>query len=329
MVKSTRKLVEEIALILFALIVLFFFYFFFVSDYDCCANDSYVNFHLPKDQIEQQKINLGRKLFFDKRLSEDNTVSCVNCHKPGLAFTDGKKVSEGVEGRLGFRNSPTLLNLAEATIFMFDAEIKSLEEQAIVPIQDHNEMNIAMGDLIKKLSKDPDYKKKAKLLFDREFDALVLTESLAAFQRSLDSKNSLFDDFINSNDSTLLSQGELNGWKLFNDLKCIECHEYPNFTNYQAMNIGLYMDYGEDQGRYRVTHDSSDMGKFKTPSLRNIEITSPYMHDGSIDELQDAISIHTRNFKMHPNKDFRITKANLTPEQEKNILSFLKTLTDR
>ncbi|MEJ6756476.1 MAG: cytochrome-c peroxidase, partial [Crocinitomicaceae bacterium] len=132
---------------------------------------------------DNSKVELGRKLFFDKRLSGDNTISCVSCHNPKLAFTDGKKFSAGVEGRLSFRNTPTLLNVVEATSFMFDAEIKTLEEQAIVPIQDHTEMNIRMGDLIRKLRAIPEYNKSSKEIFNKEFDASVLTKSLAAFQK--------------------------------------------------------------------------------------------------------------------------------------------------
>ena len=277
---------------------------------------------------DNSKVELGRKLFFDKRLSGDNTISCVSCHNPKLAFTDGKKFSAGVEGRLSFRNTPTLLNVVEATSFMFDAEIKTLEEQAIVPIQDHTEMNIRMGDLIRKLRAIPEYNKSSKEIFNKEFDASVLTKSLAAFQKSLVSKNSLFDQFQASGDSSLFNEAQLEGWSKFNELDCIKCHELPNLTDYLPYNVGLYMDYGGDQGRFRVTHDSIDMGKFKTPTLRNVELTAPYFHDGSAQSLSDVIQSHTRSFKWHPNKDKRIQISKLTPEEEQKIIDFLKTVTD-
>lgn len=274
------------------------------------------------------KIELGRKLFFDKRLSGDNTISCVSCHSPKLAFTDGKKFSNGVEGRLGFRNAPTLLNLVDATSFMFDAEIKTLEEQAIVPIQDHAEMDISMGDLIKKLRSISEYNKRSKEIFNKEFDASVLTRSLAAFQKSLVSRNSLFDKFLATGDSSLLNESQLEGWSKFNEFNCIKCHQLPNLTDYQPYNIGLYLDYGEDKGRFRVTHDSTDMGKFKTPTLRNIELTAPYFHDGSAESLSDVIQSHTRNFKPHPNKDKRILNIIMSPETETDLIEFLKITTD-
>jgi cytochrome c peroxidase len=280
-----------------------------------------------KDHSEAQ-IELGRKLFFDKRLSIDNTVSCVSCHDPKRAFTDGKKFSEGVEGRLGFRNAPTLLNVIDATSFMFDAEIKTLEEQAIVPIQDHAEMDISMGDLIRKLRSIPEYNERSQEIFNKEFDASVLTRSLAAFQKTLISKNSLFDQFLATGDSSLLNKLQLKGWSKFNKYNCIECHELPNLTDYQPYNIGLYVDYGEDQGRFRVTHDSTDMGKFKTPTLRNIELTAPYFHDGSAQSLSDVFQSHISGSKLHPNKDFRLRDIQITPVEEKELIEFLKIVTD-
>ena len=327
MSESRIKTIKKLFLILLAIALILTSYFLFTQKSGTEELSSFQEEELSATEIEQGKINLGRKLFFDKRLSKDNTISCFSCHNPQLAFTDGKQFSEGVEGRLGFRNAPTLLNLEDATAFMFDAEIKSLEEQAIVPIQDHNEMDISVGDVVKKLSSDPDYKKKAKLLYDRDFDALVLTQALA-YQKSLVSNNSLFDKFKALGDSSILTQNQLRGWALFNELRCIECHQLPNFTNYQAMNIGMYDDYGTDQGRFRVTHDTSDMGKFKTPSLRNIELTGPYMHDGSIENLRDVILLHTSTFKQHPNLDKRITDYKLSANNQESLVEFLKTLTD-
>ncbi|NRA13310.1 MAG: hypothetical protein HRT57_15295 [Crocinitomicaceae bacterium] len=276
----------------------------------------------------QEKIELGRDLFFDTRLSKDNTIACVSCHNPQLAFTDGKALSSGVEGRLGFRNAPTLLNVIDGTSFMFDAEIKTLEEQAIVPIQDHAEMDIAMGDLIRKLRSIPDYNERSKAIFNKEFDASVLTKSLAAFQRTLISKNSLFDKFIATGDSSLLNESQLNGWSKFNELQCIGCHKLPSFTDYQAYNIGLCSEYGKDQGRFRVTHDTTDMGKFKTPTLRNIELTAPYFHNGSVNSLAQVIQQHSWNYEFPLNVDKRVRNIKMTLEDEKLLIEFLKILTD-
>ena len=121
---------------------------------------------------------------------------------------------------------------------------------------------------------------------------------------------------------------QLNGWSRFNEYNCIECHQLPNLTDYQPYNIGLYEDYGQDQGRFRVTHDSSDRGKFKTPTLRNIELTAPYFHDGSAQSLSDVIQSHISDSKLHPNKDFRIQNIQITAVEEKELIELLKIVTD-
>lgn len=323
MAQSTKKLYRKILFIILAVsaFVIGSVFFVFNSSHEAEKNVSTMN-------LEHQKIELGRMLFFDKRLSGDNSIACVSCHKPQLAFTDGQQFPSGVEGRVGFRNTPTILNLSNATSFMFDAEIKSLEEQAIVPIQDHAEMDIAMGDLIKKLKAIPKYNNAAKKIYGKEFDASVLTKSLAAFERSLIAQNSKFDRFINSGDTSLLTKKELDGWELFNEFNCISCHSLPNFTNSKAANVGFSTFQKEDLGRFRVTHDSLDIGRFKVPSLRNITLTAPYLHDGSVNSLADVFPHGNFNEKTPPNFDLRLRNRDLTQNEKKNILFFLETLID-
>lgn len=272
------------------------------------------------------KEDFGKALFFDKRLSLDASISCASCHQPELAFTDGKVKSEGAGGTIAFRNATTLLNVKDAPVFMFDAHIRSLEEQAIVPIQDSNEMNISMGGLIKRLNGIPDYVKAAKQLYDRELDAWVVTRALSAFERTLISNRSEFDRYMNG--ETEMSLEAQKGWQLFDKLQCLECHKLPNFTNYQALNNGLYHDYGADQGKYRISGDESEIGAFKVPSLRNVALTAPYMHDGSMNTLEEVIEHYANGGVGGAFQDKRITKRSLTNEEKKYLINFLHTLTD-
>lgn len=282
----------------------------------------------PVVQAFESKEDLGRALFFDERLSGDNSISCASCHHPELAFTDGKPKSIGVGGKEAFRNAPTLLNVVEATAFMFDAHIASLEEQAIVPIQDSTEMNIRMGDLIKKLRAIPEYSEAAKRIYGREFDAWVLTRSLAAFERTLISKNSPFDQYMKSGNKEDLGEDAWRGWQLFQEYKCVECHAPPNFTDYSARNNGWKEDYGNDLGKFRINGDSSLLGAFKVPSLRNIVLTAPYMHDGSASTLDEVLNHYSAGGIKHPNQDFRIRPMNFSEQDRKFLISFLQSLTD-
>lgn len=282
-----------------------------------------------ENPMSADKIALGKKLFFDKRLSNDETVSCASCHIPEFAFTDRKLVSEGVKGRKTERNSPSILNAAYLKTVMFDAHLTSLEMQAIVPIQEHVEMDMKMHELIKRLSQVEEYNAAAKKIFNREFDAFVLTRSISAFERSLVSQNSRFDKFYSGQNKKALTKDEKAGWKLFSEkLYCTKCHPAPYFTNYQAENNGLYLNYGADKGRFRIFNDSMDIGKFKVPSLRNIELTYPYMHDGSKKSLDEIIDHYSRGGMKHELQSPHIQPFNLSSKEREQLKKFLFSLTD-
>ena len=281
------------------------------------------------DLMVSEKIALGRALFFDNRLSINNEVSCASCHIPELAFTDGKKVSIGVAGRTTQRNSPSLLNAALLPTVMFDAHLPTLEQQVIVPIQEHVEMDMNMLELIKKLRKVDRYQKAAKQIFNREFDAWVLTRAISAYERSLVSNNAPFDRYYNQKEQGALTESQKNGWKLFSEkLYCTQCHAAPNFTNFEAINNGMYNDFGNDKGRFRIFNDSTDIGKFKVPSLRNIVLTAPYMHDGSLHSLDDVINHYVAGGSSHINKDIRIVPFSLSENERTDLKNFLSSLTD-
>jgi cytochrome c peroxidase len=298
----------------------------------CCScespEDLSKEYPFPVDNPPSaQKIELGRALFFDKRLSLDESIACADCHNPSFAFTDRKAVSDGINGKHSERNAPTLLNSAFLQTVMFDAHLKTLELQVIVPIQEATEMGHNMKVLIPKLRAIPEYQKAAKTLFNRDFDAWVLTRSIAAFERSLISLNSPYDQYMKGNKRALSSEQQA-GMKLFNSLYCTTCHPAPYFTNFKAENNGLYHDYGNDKGRFRINLDSADIGFFKTPTLRNIELTYPYMHDGSLQSLDEVIEHYVAGGKHSKGQHPSILRFQLTAREKKQLISFLGALTD-
>jgi cytochrome c peroxidase len=275
-----------------------------------------------------EKVALGKKLFFDKRLSLDGTVSCASCHDPHKAFSDQLTTSVGIKGQRTERNAPSILNSGFLKTVMFDAHLKTLELQVIVPLQEPTEMGHNMKKLIPQLRAIPEYQAAAQKIFQRDFDAFVLTRAIGAFERSLVSMNSRFDQYQAGNKKAL-SKDEQAGWKLFSEkLYCIQCHPAPYFTTFEAANNGLYLDYGKDKGRFRINLDSSDIGKFKIPSLRNSELTFPYMHDGSLESIDKVIEHYIKGGKKHPLQDKRIVPFELTTKERKQLTLFLKALTD-
>ena len=288
------------------------------------------NLNTPDDNpITDAKVELGRKLFFDKRLSLDNTVSCATCHIPAFGFTDRKKVSDGVLGRKTERNSPSLLNAGYLPTVMFDAHLTSLEMQVIVPIQEHVEMGMKMSEVIQRLKAVPEYQMAARDIFNRDFDPWVLTRSISAFERTLQSVNSRFDQYYYGKNSKAMTTEEIKGWKLFSEkLYCTSCHPAPYFTTFKAENNGLYKDFGKDEGRFRIHHDSIDIGKFKVPSLRNIELTFPYMHDGSKNSIEEIISHYEKGGMNHWNQNHIITPFKISVKEKNQLKAFLFALTD-
>ena len=295
----------------------------------CCSTETTIESRaqLAPLELEKAKQEFGRLLFNDKRLSVDQSIACASCHKEELAFTDGLSKSTGVKGRHAFRNSPSLFNLKDAPYFMHDGAVQTLEMQAIIPIQDTNEMGFSMKLLVERLKKVPTYSQKAKELFGREVDAFVITRSLASFQRTLISNDSRFDDFKKSDYKNGFNASEKRGWILFSDTYgCIECHSLPHFTNYKMTKNFIAIN-SNDWGRYRITGDEEDKGKFKTPSLRNNALTAPYMHDGSIEYIEDVFH------KYHEIKDSlpieRMKNFNPSMKDQADLKAFLETLTDK
>lgn len=285
----------------------------------------------PSDNPQTDaKIALGHQLFFDKRLSLNGTVSCATCHDPRKAFTDNLAKSQGIHGQLSERNAPSLLNAAFLKTAMFDAHLQTLELQVIVPIQEPVEMGHNMKNLIKQLRQIPEYQAAAQAIYGRDFDAWVLTRSISAFERSLLSMNAPFDQFMAGNQRAM-SASQKAGWKLFSEeLYCTKCHPAPYFTTFEAANNGLYADYNgkTDQGRFRIHHDSTDIGKFKIPSLRNLPLTYPYMHDGSLQTMDAVLAHYQKGGAKHPLQNKEIIAFELSPKEKEQLLSFFNALVD-
>lgn len=285
---------------------------------------------IPADNaLTVKRVELGKLLFFDKALSVDSTVSCASCHHQQFAFTDNKALSIGVNNAVGFRNSPSLGNIAYHPYFFKDGGVPTLEQQVLAPIEDENEMAFSVPGVVERMKTNPEYVELARIAYDREPDAFVLTRALAAYQRTLITGNSRFDKYYYQNEVNALSESEKKGFQLFTSERtnCSACHSGFDFTDYSFRNIGLYEMYA-DTGRKRITQLDEDYGKFKVPSLRNVELTAPYMHDGSVATLDEALEHFNTGGKANQYKDALVQPLNLTANEKQDLLKFLTSLTD-
>jgi len=258
-----------------------------------------------------EKIALGRKLFFDMRLSRSQTIACATCHDAKRAFTDGRTVSEGVQGRLGTRNAPTLVNRGYGKAQFWDGRAENLEEQVLRPIQDPNEMDMTLPEVAARLG----------------IDSRTLAAALATYIRTIRSGNSRVDQFLTRGDG--LTPDEQLGLRVFRVKgNCVACHVGPNFTDERFHNTGIAWREGRytDEGRSSVTAQPEERGAFKTPTLREAGRTAPYMHDGSIASLEEVIEHYDRGGVPNPQLDPEIRPLHLTPEEKRGLAAFLRAL---
>lgn len=311
----------------------------------------------PEDNpLSEAKITLGKVLYFDKRLSIDDTVSCATCHDPRFGFADGKKVAEGIQQKKGARNSPTTLNTAFLETQFWDGRAPTLEEQAKGPLVNPIEMGMPSHDaVVTKLRKIPEYRRAFQEVFGiQEFAIDHVAKAIASFERTLNTFNSPFDRFIADN-KTAISASAQRGWELFQGkARCITCHEfnaaYPFFTDNKFHNIGVAMKEvnfealarraavetdvarlahepgAAELGRYLVTKQPKDIGAFKTPGLRDIAGTAPYMHDGSEPSLDSVIDFYDKGGVPNPNLDGGMRPLGLAEQEKKDLVEFLKAL---
>lgn len=292
--------------------------------------NGFPNIETPEgNEFTTARWELGKKLFFDPIMSVDSSISCASCHQPSLAFSDKVSLSLGVEQRLGTRNSPSLANVAYHPYYTREGGVPTLEMQVLVPIQEHNEFDFNIVLISERLQQNAAYVAMAAEAYNRTPDAFVITRALANFERTLISGYSPYDQYQNYNKTDALTAAEIRGMNLFFSTKtnCSTCHSGFNFTNYAFENNGLY-DVYPDVGRFRLTNNPADSALFKVPSLRNIELTAPYMHDGSLFTLEEVINHYQTGGKNHRHKSSLIQPLNLTAKEKEDLILFLKSLTD-
>ncbi|MBK9314054.1 MAG: cytochrome-c peroxidase [Acidobacteria bacterium] len=323
-------------------------------------------FYQPrKNRLAPEKIELGRKLFFDQRLSADGTVSCATCHKPELGFTDGKRVAEGVKGRTGSRNSMTLLNALFNNAQFWDGRTDTLEEQAVQPLINPLEMgNGSHAEVVVRLKSIPEYRAEFLQVFGGEVTIDRVGMALASFERTLVSGDSPFDRFM-AGDEIALSIEARRGLSVFRGRgRCSRCHlfseQMPFFTNFAYQNTGVAANHpnfanlarraataaeserakelidklgqepgGQELGRILVSYQLFDLGAYRTPSLRNVGITAPYFHDGSAKTLADVVRFYNQGGGANINIEAELHPLGLTEDEQRDLVTFLESLTGR
>ena len=282
------------------------------------------------------KSELGEKLFFDPILSLDSSVSCASCHQPQFAYADNRALSLGVNDSLGTRNTPSVMNMASRPFFFHDGRAETLEQQAVMPVENPLEMNLSFEKAVERIQNIEEYDYLFEMLYNEKPSRDNITNALAEFQRSLESDGSAPHDlWMNDVDLKAMSESQIRGREIFLDdqFKCFDCHFSPDFTGDEFRNIGLY-DGVEltDRGRFDISRDSSDLGRFKVPGLRNVELTAPYMHNGMMATLEEVIDFYSNpyDFVESPiNLDtLMVEPLNFTVQQKEDLVNFLKSLTD-
>lgn len=318
-----------------ALLVLSSFYFSHPTStpYEFPVPKGFPTPYIPEDNpLTQEKIALGKLLFFDPLLSKDRTVSCASCHQPQNAFSDAKPLSVGVYGQLGDRNSMPLVNLAWVGTFFWDGSSPTLEQQVLKPLTSAKEMGMSIEEIETRLLKDKKYKKLFWEVFGEKPSIGNISKAIASYERTLVSANSRYDRFFYGKDAMAFTDSEIRGYYLFMGERthCASCHNGPNLGQLSFENNGLYENYA-DEGRSKITGLARDVGKFKVPSLRNIAKTAPYMHDGSLKTLEDVVMHYITGGKNHPNKSLHVhfpEDPSINETEIKDLINFLKTLTD-
>lgn len=268
---------------------------------------------VPEDNpLTAEKIELGRRLFFDRRLSRDGSVSCATCHDPDRAFSAALSVSTGVGGRQGRRNAPALVNRGYGRSFFWDGRAPTLEEQVLKPIQDPNEMDLTLDEASSRVN----------------LDAATIARALASYLRTIVSGDSPVDRYMNGDRAALSPEQQL-GLQVFRGRRnCTACHVGPNFSDEKLHNTGVAWRDGRltDDGRFGISGNERDRGAFKTPTLREIAHTAPYMHDGSLATLEAVVDFYDDGGRPNPNIDPEIHPLHLAPEEKQALVVLLKSL---
>ena len=276
----------------------------------------------PKDNAPTpEKISLGKQLYFDGRLSADNKVSCASCHDPAKGFSNGEQFATGVEGKKGGRNSPTVINAAYGNLQFWDGRAKSLEDQALGPIQNPIEMNMTLDAVVAKLNGIEGYKKQFQQVFGTDVTSDGIAKAIACYERTVLCGDAPYDKF-KAGDKAALSESAARGMKLFfGKANCSACHAGASFSDNGFHNIGLP---STDDGRAAINKSVGDKGAFKTPTLRDIARSGPYMHDGSLKTLEEVVAQYNKGGTPNPQLDEEIFPLKLTDTEAADLLNFLK-----
>ena len=286
------------------------------------------NYDFSKNPLTEEGFQLGRQLFYDPILSKDSTISCASCHLQATGFTHvDHSLSHGIDGKIGTRNSMTMMNLAWSKTFMWDGGVNHLDVQAINPITSPLEMDETLANVVQKLQKSDKYKSLFFAAFgDENITGQRVLKALSQFELLLISANSKYDKVMRK--EAVFTNQEQNGYQLFKT-NCASCHSEPLFTNGKYENNGIPLDTTlNDIGRQRITEKFEDYLKFKVPTLRNIQFTNPYMHDGRFEKLTEVVK-HYNSLGNNKNLPKQLQKLmNLTDNERVDLVAFLLTLTD-
>jgi cytochrome c peroxidase len=323
-------------------------------------------FYVPKSNpLSAAKVELGRKLFFDTRLSADGKISCSTCHDPKLAFTDGKAIAEGIAGRLGVRNSPSLLNAVFNPAQFWDGRTDTLEQQAAEPLINPVEMgNTSHDEVIDRLRSIPGYRAEFQSVFGSEITIERFSQAIAAYERTLLSGDSLLDRFLAGDESALSAEAK-RGFAIFRGRgRCARCHSFtdqrPFFTDFAYHNTGVAAIHpaferlarraaaaaetdrakevidklgreegGQELGRILISYQLFDVGAYRTPSLRNVGVTAPYFHNGTAKTLADVVKFYNDGGRHNLNIDEELHSLGLTEDEQRDLVIFLECLTGK
>lgn len=283
-------------------------------------------FRTPSDNpYTAAKVDLGRQLFFDARLSSDNTISCASCHNPEKGWSNGERFATGVDGQVGGRSAPSIVNAAYHGLQFWDGRAKGLEGQALGPIQNPIEMNLTLDELIERLESIEGYNQQFQSVFGAPPTPEAVAKAIAAFERTVLSGDAPYDHY-EAGDEDALSPAAKRGYEVFfHSAHCSACHSGPNFSDGGFHNIGVGIDQDEpDVGREQISGLSGDRAAFKTPSLRDIARTAPYMHDGSLATLRDVVDYYVKGGNPNPQLDEEIYPLELTEQQRADLVTFLE-----
>jgi len=293
------------------------------------ANTSPPPMPIPADNpMTDAKVRLGAQLYFDPRLSADHTISCATCHDPKTGWANHNPTDTGIKGQVGGRNSGTIIDSGYMSFQFWDGRALSLEEQALGPIHNPIEMGETLENVVRKLNAIPGYKEEFQAVFGTDVNTDGIAKAIAAFERTIVSGPSPYDKYM-AGDKKAMSEAAIRGLEIFNGKgHCSPCHSGPMFSDQWFHNLGIGMDAAKpDIGREEVTKDPRDHGKFKTPGLRNVAATHPYLHDGSEKTLMDVVELYNKGGVQNKNLDPMVLPLNLTKKEKADLVAFLEALT--